>query len=147
MCFFNEYIYAKNIYGYVKKNKNETGNIDFEEKIRIQKKRDTNYNNKIQYNAKKLSNKITKNFNPKDHNLKNLCQIGKVEPIWEKDQVTETYCRCPDNGYGFTCTENFINPCVNKKNYNNADERIGNNYFIKCDWGVPYLLKCPPSTR
>ncbi len=77
-----------------------------------------------------------------------MCQVGKVEPIWEKDQITETYCRCPDNSYGFTCQEKFYNPCEKENSgYSRADDRIAHNYFIKCNWGTPYLIKCPPSTR
>lgn len=35
--------------------------------------------------------------------LVNMCQAGKSLPIWEKDMITETFCRCPDGSYGITC--------------------------------------------
>ena len=36
--------------------------------------------------------------------LANTCQVGFSLPIWEKTFVTESFCRCPDGGYGVTCT-------------------------------------------
>jgi hypothetical protein len=77
----------------------------------------------------------------------NTCSVGYVQTILENNQVSETYCRCPTGTYGFTCTENFVNPCVDGSvEYANADSRVPPNYFIKCSWGIPYLNKCPAGT-
>jgi len=79
-------------------------------------------------------------------NLPNTCAIGHVQPIWEGFNITETYCRCPDGSYGYTCTENFPNPCADGQQYHPADRRLPNNYFIECSWGTPYLFKCAKGT-
>jgi len=78
--------------------------------------------------------------------LPNTCSIGFVQAIWEGDKITETYCRCPDGSYGYTCTENFINPCASGQQYHPADRRLPKNYFVTCSWTTPYLLKCPTGT-
>ncbi len=58
--------------------------------------------------------------------------------------MTETYCRCPSGTYGFTCQENFNNPCAyNGGQYHPADPSVGPHYFIECNWNTPYLFKCP----
>ena len=71
---------------------------------------------------------------------------GVVEPIWEGDSITETYCRCPGGVYGFTCAEGFANPCQNGMQYSAADSRVPNNYFIECNGNIPYLIKCARGT-
>ena len=77
----------------------------------------------------------------------NTCSIGYVQAIYEGEQISETYCRCPTGTYGFTCTENFLNPCLDgATQYSPADSRVPPNYFIKCSWGIPYLNKCPAGT-
>jgi len=79
--------------------------------------------------------------------LPNTCSIGFTQPIYESNQVTETYCRCPTGSYGFTCTENFNNPCLDGSiEFTAADSRVPSNYFLKCSWGIPYLNKCPSGT-
>jgi len=79
--------------------------------------------------------------------LQNTCSLGFTQPILEAGQVSETYCRCPSGTYGFTCAENFINPCADGvTQYAPADSRIPSNYFIQCSWGLPYLQKCAPGT-
>jgi len=71
----------------------------------------------------------------------NTCQIGVIEL---GDTITETYCRCPSGTYGYTCQENFHNPCTYQINaYYPADPRIGSNYFVFCNINQPYLFKCP----
>lgn len=79
--------------------------------------------------------------------LQNSCQRGFSEPIWEKDLITESYCRCPDGTYGISCTENFANPCLSGQIYHPADSSIPPNYFIECSQMIPYLLKCPAYTE
>jgi hypothetical protein len=79
--------------------------------------------------------------------MPNTCSIGFTQPIYESNQVTETYCRCPTGTYGFTCTENFDNPCMDGSvEFTAADSRVPSNYFLKCSWGIPYLNKCPAGT-
>jgi len=79
--------------------------------------------------------------------MPNTCSIGFTQPIYESNQVTETYCRCPTGSYGFTCTEGFVNPCVDGSiEFTAADSRVPSNYFLKCSWGIPYLNKCPNGT-
>ncbi len=79
--------------------------------------------------------------------MANTCSIGFTQPIYESNQVTETYCRCPTGTYGFTCTENFENPCMDGSvEFTAADSRVPSNYFLKCSWGIPYLNKCPMGT-
>ena len=79
--------------------------------------------------------------------MPNTCSVGFTQPIYESNQVTETYCRCPTGSYGFTCTENFANPCIDGSvEFTAADSRIPSNYFLKCSWGIPYLNKCPVGT-
>jgi len=79
--------------------------------------------------------------------MPNTCSIGHVQAIYEGDQISETYCRCPTGSYGFTCTENFGNPCLDgATQYSPADSRVPPNYFIKCSWGIPYLNKCAAGT-
>lgn len=75
------------------------------------------------------------------------CPVGIVEPIWEGDAITETYCRCPGGSYGFTCQENFVNPCSQYGGqYSSADSRVPSNYFIECNGPIPYLIKCAKGT-
>jgi hypothetical protein len=79
--------------------------------------------------------------------MQNTCAVGFTQPIYESTQVTETYCRCPSGTYGFTCTENFANPCLDGSiEFTAADSRVPSTYFIKCSWGIPYLNKCPAGT-
>jgi hypothetical protein len=79
--------------------------------------------------------------------MANTCSIGFTQPIYESNQVTETYCRCPTGTYGFSCTENFANPCMDGSiEFTAADSRVPSNYFLKCSWGIPYLNKCPMGT-
>ncbi len=78
--------------------------------------------------------------------MPNTCTIGIVQAIWEGDKIKETYCRCPDGSYGYTCSENFINPCAAGQQYHPADPRLPKNYFVICSWTTPYLLKCPAGT-
>jgi len=79
--------------------------------------------------------------------MPNTCSVGFTQPIYESNQVTETYCRCPTGTYGFTCTENFDNPCMDGSvEFTAADSRVPSNYFLKCSWGIPYLNKCPAGT-
>jgi len=79
--------------------------------------------------------------------MANTCSVGFTQPIYESNQVTETYCRCPTGSYGFTCTENFLNPCTDPSiEFTAADSRVPSNYFLKCSWGIPYLNKCPIGT-
>jgi hypothetical protein len=79
--------------------------------------------------------------------MPNNCAVGFTQPIYESNQVTETYCRCPTGTYGFTCTENFANPCLDGSiEFTATDSRVPANYFIKCSWGIPYLHKCPAGT-
>jgi len=79
--------------------------------------------------------------------LANTCSVGFTQPIYEGTQVSETYCRCPTGTYGFTCTENFNNPCLDGSiEFTAADSRVPSNYFLKCSWGIPYLNKCPSGT-
>jgi len=67
--------------------------------------------------------------------------------IWEGETITETYCRCADGSYGFTCTENFANPCLSgNQQYHPADARIPRNYFVECESKVPFLMKCARGT-
>jgi hypothetical protein len=62
----------------------------------------------------------------------------------ENNDVIDLYCRCLDGSYGFSCTESFANPClVEGVQYSSADFRLPNNYFIECNWGIPYLFLCP----
>lgn len=38
-----------------------------------------------------------------------ICPSSVAEPILDGDgQVIETYCKCPDGSYGFTCTEGMV---------------------------------------
>lgn len=39
-----------------------------------------------------------------EKSLNNMCVIGKSLPIWEKDMITESFCRCPDGSYGISCS-------------------------------------------
>ena len=78
--------------------------------------------------------------------LPNNCKIGYVQPIWEGDAITETYCRCPDGSYGHNCQEGYKNPCDGYSQYHPADSRLHNKYFIECSWNIPYLMKCPRGT-
>jgi hypothetical protein len=64
--------------------------------------------------------------------------------IDENYNTIDLYCRCPDGSYGFSCTEGFVNPCLTEGvQYFSADSRLSNTYFIECNWGIPYLFKCP----
>ena len=85
-------------------------------------------------------------FNIKLLNIKNSCEVGFSLPIWEGEVFRETFCRCPDNGYGFTCRENFPNVCLDGKQYHKPHESISTRYFIECNWKTPYLFKCPNGT-
>jgi hypothetical protein len=78
--------------------------------------------------------------------LINTCRNGYAVPIWEVDQITEMFCRCPDGTYGFTCTEGFANLCYTGQQYFPADPSIPSNYFIECKWKIPYLMKCARGT-
>ncbi|RNA09263.1 hypothetical protein BpHYR1_049009, partial [Brachionus plicatilis] len=78
--------------------------------------------------------------------LPNNCKIGYVQPIWEGNTITETYCRCPDGSYGHNCQEGYRNPCDGYSQYHPADSRLPNNYFVECSWNIPYLLKCSKGT-
>jgi hypothetical protein len=73
----------------------------------------------------------------------NNCPAGYPQLIWESGSVTGTYCRCPDGRYGFTCTENFVNPCDGSGLYFPADPRLSSNFYVQCNWHIPTLLKCP----
>lgn len=77
--------------------------------------------------------------------LTNTCQIGNIEPIYENNKIVETYCRCPRGNFGFTCEENFENPCLYQEGEQvyAADSRLTRNYYIECNWNVPFLFKCP----
>ncbi|CAF0884674.1 unnamed protein product [Brachionus calyciflorus] len=79
--------------------------------------------------------------------LANNCQAGSPEPIWEDDEITETYCRCPSGTYGLTCLEDFVNPCNGVQTYHRADAQIKPNYFIECNGKIPYLMKCARGTK
>lgn len=77
-----------------------------------------------------------------EQQLQNTCTVGMVEPIYEGQVITETYCRCPSGTYGLDCQENFVNPCVeNGRQYHQS--MFGPNYFIECNWNIPYVFKCP----
>lgn len=77
--------------------------------------------------------------------IENTCSLGFSEPIrGTNDVVIETYCRCPTGTYGYSCTENFQNPCyANGGQYHSADASLGPEYFLECNWNTPYLFKCP----
>jgi len=79
--------------------------------------------------------------------LINTCRNGYAVPIWEVDQITEMFCRCPDGTYGFTCNEGFANLCYTGQQYFPADPSIPSNYFIECKWKIPYLMKCARGTH
>jgi len=79
-------------------------------------------------------------------NLPNVCSSGFTLPVWEGPQITETFCRCNDGSYGFSCTEGFVNPCNGNNQYTPADASIPPNYFLECSWNLPYLIKCAPGT-
>lgn len=79
--------------------------------------------------------------------LVNTCTVGQIQPIWQDVDISETYCRCPSGTYGFTCLENFENPCEGNDNqYFPASSGLSEAYFIECAWNIPYLFKCPEST-
>lgn len=69
------------------------------------------------------------------------CQAS--QPIYDGDEVLETYCRCSDGSYGFNCQEGFGNPCVGDQQFFPAHPTLGPAYFIHCSWSLPYLKKCP----
>lgn len=78
--------------------------------------------------------------------LKDTCSIGTIEPLFSGDDIVETYCRCPTGTYGFTCLENIYNPCYNtnrEQQYHEADSSLSKQYFLECNWNIPYLFKCP----
>lgn len=77
-------------------------------------------------------------------NEEKMCQKFEIKTIkGEKDQVIDTYCRCNDGSYGFSCNEINPNPCIGYKRFELSPDTIPNNYFIHCDNNTPFLFKCP----
>ena len=68
----------------------------------------------------------------------------QVQYVFQDESPQHEYCICPDLSYGFTCNEGFGNPCASmKEQFHVASPQISKNYFIHCNWNVPYLKMCP----
>jgi hypothetical protein len=76
------------------------------------------------------------------------CDLFELRTIkGENNEVIDTYCRCNDGSYGFSCQERHANPCIGNVRFEISPDNIPDNYFIHCDNNVPYLFKCPVSTK
>lgn len=77
-------------------------------------------------------------------NSQTTCTLFELKDIkGARDQVIDTYCRCLDGSYGFTCQDRYPNPCIGSKQFEISPDTIPDNYFIHCDNNVPFLFKCP----
>ena len=70
----------------------------------------------------------------------------QVQYVFQDETPQHEYCICPDLSYGFTCNEGFGNPCASMvEQFHVASPKLPKNYFIHCNWNVPYLKLCPQS--
>jgi hypothetical protein len=81
-------------------------------------------------------------FRSGDLSSRRACSTGISHDIWMDNKIVDSFCRCPDGSYGFTCSEGFSNPCHFGIEYAPADSRLTDSYFVKCDQNLPFLFKC-----